>query len=255
MTRIERFNIFGTEFSITNLEKAVEFLKQYDFKKKGYVCISDTYMAVLAGRNDFIREILNQSLLTLPDGKPLEFYARLKGFHEISTVSGYFLIKGLMKPGIRHYFYGSDEQSLLRIYNYLKSEYPDGEIIGYKAPPFLSQDVIKDNPLIAQDIEAINVMGPDIVWIGISSPKQDILMNSTYKMLDHGIMIGVGGVFDYLSGKTIMSPSWVKSIGLRWLFRFVQEPERLWKKYFTAFTGFILLLCKEFVSGKKQHNP
>jgi N-acetylglucosaminyldiphosphoundecaprenol N-acetyl-beta-D-mannosaminyltransferase len=249
----KRFTVYGTEISLMNLEKTIEFLSEYDYSKRGYICLSDTFVVVLAERHDYLRSILNNSILTLPDGRPIEFYARIKGFHGISTVSGYWLIKGLMKSRISHYFYGVDEPALKKIYLNLKQEFGEVKIVGFKAPPILSQEEIVGNKLIEQDMDEINRLGPDIIWVGISSPKQDILISNYSTSLQRGIMIGVGGVLDYLSENKKISPEWIKKIGLRWFYRLIHEPVRLWRKYLFTFSRFFILLIRELFDRRKFH--
>lgn len=236
-----------------NLEKTVKFLLEYNYQNKGYVCFSDLYVVVLAESDAQLRSVLNNSLLTLPDGKPVEFYARLKGCKEISTVSGYWLMKQLLKTNLRHFFYGVDESMLQRIYANIKEEYPQAQIAGLKAPPMITLQDIANNSIIEKDISIINDTRPDIIWVGISSPKQDILMAAYSDSLERGIMIGIGGVFDYLSLKHRISPEWIKKTGFRWLYRLIQEPSRLWRKYLFTITRILSIIWKgSFDSPKKN---
>ncbi len=256
---LSRFSLFGVGINIMDLQGAVAFLSGYDYTKKGYICMPDTYVIAHAADNDALRKILNQSLLTLPDGKPIELYARAKGVRGIATVSGYWLMKALLNPGIRHFFYGAEQETLQKMSETIKRDYPDAEIVGFRSPPFLIPEEIADHQTVNSDFAEINTLAPDIIWIGISSPKQDILMASYQNKLGKGIMIGVGGVFDYFAGKTRISPEWIKRIGFRWLFRLVQEPRRLWKKYLFGISRFMYLVIKELISvsvhGKRVKEP
>jgi len=240
-----RFSLFGVEINRMGPKDAIEFLLGYDFSRTGYICLSDTYTIAKAEENPVLKNILNQSILTLPDGKPIELYARLKGYREVSTVSGYWLLRALLKPGIRHYFYGADTSTLQQMSDSFKNEFPAAEILGYKSPPILASEEIPDNAVIATDFAEINRLGPDIVWIGISSPKQDFLMAHHQERLEHGIMIGIGGVFNYVAGNQKISPEWIKEIGMRWLYRLIQEPGRLWRKYLFAISRFFMLFARE----------
>jgi N-acetylglucosaminyldiphosphoundecaprenol N-acetyl-beta-D-mannosaminyltransferase len=107
-------------------------------------------------------------------------------------------------------------------------------VLGYKSPPFVSAREIGSSSQVKADIEQINALKPDLVWIGISSPKQDYLMHHFYQHLDKSLMLGVGGVFLYFADESLRSPEWVKKMGLRWIYRLLKEPKRLWPKYFAT---------------------
>lgn len=237
-----RFEVSGVKISDINLEKTIEYLKSYNFNNKGYICLPDLSVLTAAQKDTRLKEILNNSILTLPDGKPLELLGRIKGYKKVKTVSGYWLIKSLLDTEISHYFYGGTEETCKKLKDKLTELNPNSNIVGLSSPPFLNLEDIEGNPQMKQDIEEISKKDIDIIWIGISSPKQDYLMNYFHKELSHGIMIGVGGVFDYLAENKKISPEWVKKIGLRWLYRLAQEPKRLWKKYFLAFIGLFRLI-------------
>ena len=246
---MNRFEILGSKVSETNFKDTVTFFKNYNYSNTGYVCLSDFSVIVAAEKDHELQKILNQSLLTLPDGKPIEFFARLKGYKKVTTVSGYWLIKELFQTPLKHYFYGCNPECLERIVSRLQKEHSDSKIFGYKAPPLLSKKNIKGNKDLKNDVEIFNNLQPDIIWIGISSPKQDYLMHELQPMLNHGLMIGVGGVFDYLAGTKKISPEWVKKIGFRWFYRFIQEPRRLYKRYLITSFGIIKLVFILIKSG------
>jgi N-acetylglucosaminyldiphosphoundecaprenol N-acetyl-beta-D-mannosaminyltransferase len=243
MSRIE---IFGTKISITNLKVTVNIIQKYIFTKPSYICFPDSYVAVKANQDQKLQKILNNAFLTLPDGKPIEFYSKLHGVKDISTVSGYWLCKNLLNTNLSHFFYGSNEDKLLKMKTNIFKEFPNANILGFLAAPFLYIEQINENPILLEDIKYINSLKPDLIWIGISSPKQDYLMSEYVQYLDQGLMLGVGGVFDYLSGYKKISPEWIKKLGLRWLYRLFKEPKRLWKKYLVGISVFIYLLVKEF---------
>lgn len=226
-----RFEFLGTRFSITNPESARELLLNYNFAKAGYVSFPDSSVVASALRNPALQQILNESTLTFPDGKPSEFYARMKGYKGVSTVSGYWLSKSLFGTDLTHYFIGGTAEKLDRIIKVVKDEFPNARILGYSAPPYLDVSYFENGNLLEHQLEEINRLQPDLIWVGLSSPKQDFLMKYHVPKLKRGLMLGVGGVFDYLSGDVKKSPEWVKRIGMRWLWRLMMEPRRLGRKY------------------------
>lgn len=246
-----RINIFNTNVSVTNINEAPGQIIKLCKTKPGYICLPDAYVIVSATKNQKLQNILNNSLLTIPDGSPLVIYAKLKGIKGISSVSGYWLVKKLMDTELSHYFYGSSPEELMKIKVKLDTEFPHAHVLGYKSPPLIELDEIEGNSQILTDINEINQLNTDIIWVGLNSPKQDYLMSAYSPLLDKAIMVGIGGVFDYLSGAVKISPEWVKKISLRWVYRIAQSPRRLYKKTFIAIFGFSWLTLLEFLKIKK----
>lgn len=244
----KKINIFGIDVTQTNMFATANFLKDYDFSKKGYICFPDSYVLVNASRDYKLKEILNNALMVMPDGKPIELYAKYKGHKNISTVSGYWLCKNLLESNLSHFFYGGDNNKITLLKNYIKKQYPNANIKGFCPVPYLSESEISSSSVIENNIRFINSLKPDLIWIGISSPKQDFLMNTYINYIDKGLMLGIGGVFDYLAETKKISPEWIKKLGLRWFYRLIKEPKRLWRKYLFAITGFIYLFIKEIFS-------
>jgi len=158
-------------------------------------------------------------------------YAKMKGLKDVTTVSGYWVCKQLLDTDLTHYFLGSTEDKLTKIKSMIELEHPNAKVKGYCSPPFQPLDFFSEGNILKAEIEKINALSPDLVWVGISSPKQDFLLKHHLKHMNRGLMLGVGGVFDYLSGEVQKSPEWIKKIGLRWLWRLLQEPKRLGAKY------------------------
>jgi N-acetylglucosaminyldiphosphoundecaprenol N-acetyl-beta-D-mannosaminyltransferase len=245
MRDFKRINIFGSEVTkITKEEAPGAVSNLVNSKKSGYICFPDAFVIVSASRNKKLQNILNNSLITFPDGQPLVIYAKKKGVKKITTVSGYWLIKELLKKDMTHFFYGSDQENLDKVKSNIEKEFPKSNIIGYKSAPFVQLEEIEDNEQIRKDVESINLLKPNIVWIGFNSPKQDYLMYNFSKYLDNSIMIGVGGVFDYISGRLKISPEWIKKLSLRWAYRIIQNPKRYFKRNMYSIYHFIKLFIK-----------
>ena len=249
-----RINIFGSHISITNLDETLCYLKNYDFLTPHYICFPNVYVTMLCYDNPKFQQIINSSCMSLPDGKPLELYARIKGNRSMSTVSGFWLIKALLKTDFTHYFYGSNEETLELLKREMDSNFPKANILGFKSPPFVDLQSIVNNSIINNDIVNINKLKPDFIWVGLSSPKQDMLMKYFYPKLDHGLMMGVGAVFNYLSGSVQISPEWMKKLSLRWVYRLYKEPRRLWKKYIFGNSLFIFLVVTELIKRLTKLN-
>lgn len=252
MEEIKRINIFGTMVSIANIKKAPLQIKELIGKGSGYICLPDGYVIVSATKNKKLQNILNSSLISFPDGSPLVMYARQKGHKDISSVSGFWLVKTLLNTEVSHYFYGSSPEELEKIKSKIEGEFPTANVLGYKSPPWIDLNDIEDNAEIQKDINEINTLKPNIVWIGLNSPKQDYLMKAYAPIFDNTLMVGIGGVYDYLSGTMKISPEWVKKLSLRWVYRITQNPKRIYKKAFIAIFGFSWLYVKDLFKRSKN---
>ena len=238
MTKIPIFNV---SIDNINLGKAFKILDNKQLKPPAYILFPDLSVLSEATRNEKLARIISEAHIAMPDGKPSEFIAKWKGYKDVSTVSGYKLIKKLLsETNHTHFFYGSTPEKNQKIEQNLKQFDPDSKkILGFKSPPFVSVSEIETSKQIIDDLQEINKLKPDFVWIGLSSPKQDFLVFHHYKLLDSSYLLGVGGVFDYLSGEVEISPEWMKKIGVRWLFRLYKEPRRLFPKYRNIFINLL----------------
>lgn len=248
-----RYDFSGVAISAVNLEQTSELITQYNFQQKGYISFPDVSVIAKAQRDKKLLQILNQSLLTVADGKPIALYGRVKGFSSVRTVSGYWLCKRLLNSHLTHLFLGSTKEKLAKIKQQIDSEYPNARVRGYIDIPFYDLESFDDSQLLKKEFDHINQIKPDLIWIGLSSPKQDYLMHSHLPRLNQGIMLGIGGVFDYMAGQVVKSPEFIKSIGLRWLWRWLQEPRRLTPKYASAlsfYTKFLLSGTRRGIAEK-----
>lgn len=249
---MEKFDFFGVSISATNLSDTITLINSYDFSQPNYVCFPDTYVVALSQKKETLQTILNNALLTLPDGKPSVIFGKKQGHKNIDTVSGYWLCKAFLDSSLSHYFLGSTEERLQKMMTRIGELHPKAQIAGYSSPSFVTEQEAFTTTPFQDEFEKINTLKPDLIWIGMSSPKQDYVMHNHLPLLKHGLMLGVGGVFDYLSGEVEKSPEWVKRIGLRWLWRLAKEPKRLGPKYGFAIKIFFKLLFIQTVGGKRK---
>ena len=142
---------------------------------------------------------------------------------EISPIKGY-----------RHYFYGSKEETLELLYQKLTGNYPGIQIAGMYSPPFRPMAEEEDKAIV----ERINETKPDFVWVGLGAPKQEKWMAAHQGKID-GLMLGVGAGFDYYAGNIQRAPQWMQKHNLEWVYRLVQDPKRLFKRYWSTNTKFI----------------
>ncbi len=220
----------------------------------GYICFPSTDMISKAYGDPELRTILNRASITFTDGKFTEFYARCKGEKNIANVSGFHFLEILLNTNMTHYIYGLDERSLKILKNKIDREHPDSNVIGYKSPPYLELNEIASNDQIVSDLIEINELSPDIIWVGISSPKQDFLMYYHHHLVNKSIMVGVGAVLLYKAGIIKKGPEWMKKIAIRWLVRIVQEPKRVYQsKTIQHAFYFLFLIIKHDICRFKKH--
>ena len=187
--------------------------------------------------------------MVTPDGMPLVWIAKSRGFKNIARTYGPELMESLCCSGrYRHFFYGGTGECLNRLENKLKQRNPQMNIAGRISPPFCEQSEAE----LRLDIEKINSVKPDILWVGLGSPKQDFWMHKNRDKLNVPVIIGVGAAFDFLSGMKKQAPSWVRHSGLEWLFRLCAEPRRLWRRYLIGNTLFLFLLIKENLKPRRS---
>lgn len=246
---MNKCNILGVDVAVINMAEAVENIVNYLPEIKGrYICVSNVHTIVMASEDEYYRDVQNSGYMVLPDGKPLSVVSRLKGFSSAQRVTGPDLMHQIFnfseKRPIRHFFYGSTDKTLDSLKNSLKDKYPELLIAGMYSPPFRVLTDEEDNEII----DLINQANPDLIWVGLGAPKQEIWMYNHQDKLD-GLMVGVGAGFDYYANNIKRAPGWMQSLSLEWLYRLIQDPKRLWKRYLVYNTRFVYLVIKEAVTG------
>lgn len=143
----------------------------------------------------------------------------------------------------RHFFYGGAPDVAARMIETLRRRNPDLIVAGALSPPFRAQTPAE----IDADLEAIEAAAPDIVWVGLGSPRQEVWMATHRPRLGAAILIGVGAAFDLHGGAKPQAPAWMRARGLEWLFRLATEPRRLWRRYAVTVPLFLIFSLLEAV--------
>lgn len=244
--------ILGVNVAITNMEDMISLIMQNLAELSGeFICLSNVHTTVMAYENPRYRKIQNSAVIALPDGSPLSFVQRLRGYKEAKQVAGPDLMPALWKATenteISHYFYGSSEETIEALKQNLHKKYPDLKIAGMEAPPFRPLTKEEDE----ETIQRINQSGASIVWVGLGAPKQEEWMYA-HRGKINGLMFGVGAGFDFHAGTVKRAPQWMRNHYLEWLHRLTQDPKRLWKRYVKTNGKFVMLLLKDSFTWKKQ---
>ena len=222
--------------------------------RKGYITVNNVHTLMEGYWNSSYQAIINEAYLSIPDGKPLEVVGKLKGNKKISRLFGPTVMEKFIdwgrKDGVSHYFFGSSEATLLKLKNAIESKYPGTEIAGMLSPPYKPVEHWDNDDFI----HSINVAKADFIWIGLGAPKQECWMHANHHKIDQGVLFGIGAGFDYLAGNTSHAPEWMKKFALEWLYRLIQEPRRLWKRYLKTIPQFMFFASMELIGFKfKKH--
>ena len=237
-SEIPTVNILGVNIAAINMPWLLDFVKRNIKDLSGdYICVSNVHTTVIASDNEDYKAIQNGGILAIPDGGPLSTIGRFRGALHMERTTGPSFLEETLKAGCyRHFFYGSTDDTLKKISDNIKALYPETQIAGLYSPPFRNLSYDEDIKIT----EMINKSKPDFVWVGLGAPKQEKWMASHQGKIN-GLMVGVGAAFDYLAGNIKRAPDWMQRCNLEWLYRLLQDPRRLFKRYFATNTKF---LCK-----------
>lgn len=231
--------IMGVSLAAINMSWLIDFTKKYIKELSGdYLCVANVHTTVMSYEDPAYCAVQNGGIMAIPDGGPLSSVGRKRGFSKMERTTGPDYLKEILKisekEGYRHYFYGSTEETLEKLRKVLEKDYPGVQIAGMYSPPFRVLSEEEDQ----QIIERINETHADFVWVGLGAPKQERWM-ADHQGKIKGLMVGVGAAFDYQAGNIQRAPMWMQKANLEWLYRLLQEPKRLFQRYFYTNTRFI----------------
>jgi len=257
--KIKNVNFLGVKIDIVNYARVQEIIKTtLDNNHKGYLCVNDVGNIISATHDKVLFEAINSSLLSLADGTPLAWFAKLVGFNEIERISGMDIMVNQFSQidGYHHYLLGDTDNRINRVIEKAKSINNSIQIKGY-SPPFKAFDA-EDNRFM---IDKLNTEKPDIIWVSFGGGKQEKWMHDNIKNLDRGIMIGVGAAFQWFLGDLVVPPKILQRMGLQWLFRFTQmmlftspRDMKRAKRALHQRLKFALSFPSEVIKARKKYN-
>ncbi len=238
----ESCNILGVDIAVTNMKSVCYYLTKNLERIRGeYVCVSNVHTTVMAYNDASYREVQNNAVIAVPDGKPLSLICRIRGYKAAQRVAGPDLMPEILrmseKEGYSHFFYGSTEATLGFLEKNIRRRYPKLKIAGVYSPPFRKMTKEEDE----QIVNMINETKPDFVWVGLGAPKQERWMYE-HRGKINAVMLGVGAAFDFHAGTSKRAPKWMQEFYLEWLYRLIQDPKRLLKRYMFSNAQFIWLI-------------
>jgi N-acetylglucosaminyldiphosphoundecaprenol N-acetyl-beta-D-mannosaminyltransferase len=254
-TQIEAVvNVLGIGVQAVDMDDSVARMRlAVDHNRKGYVCLVGVHGIMEARRDPNLQTVFADAYLVAPDGMPTVWMGHLQGFSTMKRVFGPDLMLEVIGrkelSHYRHFFCGGAPGVAQNLRNEMLRRFPNASIVGTYTPPFCPMTYEEEENFALQ----VRQLHPDIIWVGLSTPKQDHFMFQYLPMLDTKLMVGVGAAFLYHTGEIRDSPQWVKRAGLQWLHRLMQEPTRLWRRYLLNVPAFLLQASLQ-VAGL-QHFP
>jgi N-acetylglucosaminyldiphosphoundecaprenol N-acetyl-beta-D-mannosaminyltransferase len=229
---LQRVNVLGVGVNPVSPAQALAVIEGWiAAKDRQYVCVSGIHGVMESQRDEDLRAIHNAAGMVVPDGMPLVWLSRLQGFDQVERVYGPDLLLSCcdrsLSRGYRHFFYGGGPGVPERLVQRLQARFPGLLVVGAYSPPFRALTPAED----IEVVDRINGAQPDIVWIGLSTPKQERWMAEYRERLTAPVFVGVGAAFDFHAGLKRQAPRWMQHSGLEWMFRLLAEPRRLWRRY------------------------
>jgi len=257
-----RSNVLGVGISPLNLGRASQEILAAASRPgfSGYVTVTGVHGVMESQGDPELKDIHNQSFLSVPDGMPMVWVGKWNGFEDMGRVYGPDLMLGLSEASARsgegNFYFGGGNGVVEKLAENLSARYPGIRILEKVTPPF--------RPLTAEEeqelVSSIREHKPHFFWVGLSTPKQERFMHGFLRKFpdltsgwDHGlVMLGVGAAFDFHAGLVKQAPSWMQKRGLEWFFRLLMEPKRLWRRYLYNNPRFIWSIFLQMTELKKH---
>jgi N-acetylglucosaminyldiphosphoundecaprenol N-acetyl-beta-D-mannosaminyltransferase len=232
--------VLGIPVEPLNMESALSRVrKELERRSKGYVCLIGVHGIMEAQRDPDLAQVYAHATLMLPDGTPTVWLGRWQGFRSMKRVAGPDLMLEIFRrrefARCTHFLYGGKEGVAGELRERLTRRFPWVRILGTHTPPFRDLTPEEEESLATR----IKALKPDMIWVGISTPKQERFMMRLLPLLDSALMFGVGAAFDFHTGRIKDAPQWVKRAGLQWLHRLIQDPRRLFWRYVRNNSAFL----------------
>lgn len=242
---LRKSNVLGVEFVAEPFESLIasvlDHIAEGD-RDAAYLCPTGVHGVIEAQSDPSFRRILNAATFNVADGMPIVFASRLLGQRQSERAFGpdvmWRILSGASDGSVLHYFYGGNPGVADRLADTVCSHFPRLGVAGTYCPPFrpLTEDEKSDV------VGRINASRADVVWVGLSTPKQERWVAEMRRQLNVRLICTVGAAFDYHTGSIKPAPQWMKRSALEWMFRLGQEPRRLWRRYLRIVPTFLVLI-------------
>jgi N-acetylglucosaminyldiphosphoundecaprenol N-acetyl-beta-D-mannosaminyltransferase len=249
-------DVLGVRVEALNMALALAHIQNaLAARRKGYVCMAGVHGIMEAQRHPNVRRAFANAFLSLPDGMPTVWVGRSQGLSWMQRVAGPDLMLEVFGrrelAGFTHFLYGGKEGVAQELSDNLIRRFPWARVIGTYTPPFRELTVAEEQHLAA----TVRRLKPSIIWVGISSPRQEMFMHRYLPMLDTTLMFGVGAAFDFHTGRISDCADWIKRAGLQWLHRLIQNPRHLLWRYVRNNPAFVWRIALQLTRiGKANIN-
>jgi N-acetylglucosaminyldiphosphoundecaprenol N-acetyl-beta-D-mannosaminyltransferase len=239
-------NVLGVEVSAIDMSAALSAFEDWiEREQKTYVCVTGVHGVMESQSDAVLREIHNQSGLTTPDGMPMVWCGRYAGAKGMQRVYGPDLMLEVCASGAQRgwkmFFYGAAPGVPEELERMLVKRNPGLQVVGTFSPPYRALSADEKVEIAAM----IDAAAPDIVWVGLSTPKQERWMHEFRPLLSAPVLVGVGAAFDMHAGRLPQAPAWMQRSGLEWLYRLLREPRRLWRRYLNNNPRFVIGVLRQ----------
>ncbi len=240
-----RVDVLGVSVSAIDLPEAVDRIAGWiGQRSQNYVCVTGVHGVMESQRDEDLRRIHNASGMTTPDGMPMVWAGHWAGASWMRRVYGPDMMLAVCERasemGWRSFFYGGREGVPELLAERLAQRFPGLRVAGTYSPPFRELTPEEDAALI----DRINASHADLVWVGLSTPKQERWMAAHVGRLEAPVLLGVGAAFDIHAGTLAQAPRWMQRNGLEWLYRLFREPRRLWRRYLSTIPRFLFAVAR-----------
>ena len=246
--------VLGTRVHMVEIPGVVEAMDRWIIEEHDnyhHIVNSGMHGIMEAHKDPNLKSIMNTAELFAPDGILMVLVARIRGFAITKKNTGPQLLwefgRVANKKRYSYYLYGDTEQTLRTLETTLKDTFPDLQVVGLHSPPFRPLTPDED----AAVVSSINQAAPDVLWVGLGMPQQEIWIANHREKLNVTVVVGAGAAFKLLSGEVKRAPSWLRNAGFEWFWRLVSEPKRVWRRVVFDAPRFIGLVALELTGLRK----
>jgi N-acetylglucosaminyldiphosphoundecaprenol N-acetyl-beta-D-mannosaminyltransferase len=250
-----RFDVLGVRVAALDLRATADRIEEWIATgRRSYVCHANVHGVMEAQRDPQVRAAYNRARLTVADGMPLVWLGRRAGHAGTGRVYGPDLMLELCaraaRSGASCFDLGGAPGVAEALASALEARFPGLRTAGTYAPPF----GLDARRVDADAVRRVNAAKPDILWVGLGCPRQELWMATHRGPLEASALIGVGAAFDFHTGRKRQAPRFMMRLGLEWLFRLLVEPGRLWYRYLVYNPWFVLRVAAERL-GLRRAQP
>jgi N-acetylglucosaminyldiphosphoundecaprenol N-acetyl-beta-D-mannosaminyltransferase len=241
-------NVLHLSVDALDMNRALDRTRELlSTRNASYICAAAVHGVVEAQRSAELFAAYQNAALVIPDGMPLVWTGRAQGHSSMERVHGPDFMLNVFGCSafseVTHFLYGGNPGVVEELRERLLERFPNARIVGVYTPPFRTLNTAEEEYLEG----LFSALKPDIIWVGIGCPKQELFMARYASRWNTKLMVGVGAAFDFHTGRIRDSAPWVKRAGLQWLHRLIQDPKRLWKRYLVTNSIFIFRIALQAV--------